>query len=165
MKEYIININKNIASFYTDDAWKEYKKFLDKLNNLSRDQAEIYFNNGINLDKEITIGNNKNITYNQIINRVAVYFDTTPNDIRANIKTRKKEYITPRHFIAYYCYLYLPKSLKEIGKLMGKDHTTILYSYHIICDLNDTCKDIQDNLFNLNKYFEHHLLINRQHQI
>ncbi len=74
-----------------------------------------------------------NINPNQIINAVAKYFETSPNDIVG--RARNKELIEPRQVSVYLLRNMLNMSYPFIAKKIGnRDHTTAIYSFRKISD-------------------------------
>ncbi len=66
------------------------------------------------------------ISPEEIIKTVANKFNLEPDDISG--KRRKKEVVLPRRVAAYLMRELTDLSLQSIGKQLGRDHTTIIYS-------------------------------------
>lgn len=63
--------------------------------------------------------------------------------------SRKREIVYPRQVAMYLLIHYSPLSLKNIGKIFGKDHTTVIHSRQSIQDLIDTNSEIRNQIGNL----------------
>ena len=64
------------------------------------------------------------ITPDFIINVVCNHFDITPEEVKSS---KRNSYINePRQIIMYLCRKYTGISLVELGKLLGRDHSTII---------------------------------------
>ncbi len=53
-------------------------------------------------------------------------------------RRRTKNIIRPRQVAMYLCTMLTPRSLPEIGRLFGRDHTTIMHARNKISKLRDT---------------------------
>ena len=68
-----------------------------------------------------------------ILTEVCRHYDVSVHDVMG--KCRRGEYIFPRHFAMYYVRQYTSLSLSEIGRMVGKDHATVLHSIRTVNDL------------------------------
>lgn len=66
----------------------------------------------------------------KIFKIVCKHMQVEENEVRS--KSRKKETATARHIIIYLIKKYTPYSLKQIGMIFGKDHTTIMNSVAVV---------------------------------
>ncbi len=67
----------------------------------------------------------KEVTPNVIINIVSEHFGVKPEDITS--KKRNSEFVQPRQVTMYLCRELTDISLNNLGKLLGKDHSTIMH--------------------------------------
>jgi chromosomal replication initiator protein len=65
-------------------------------------------------------------TLDEIIALVARTYSVTPDDLRS--RTRKRHIARPRQIAMYLCRRYTDASLKEIGRTLQRDHTSVLYA-------------------------------------
>lgn len=66
----------------------------------------------------------------KIFKIVCKHMQVDENEIKS--KSRKKETATARHIIIFLIKKYTPYSLKQIGTIFGKDHTTIMNSVAVV---------------------------------
>ena len=87
------------------------------------------------LSELISSGKKKGVTYKHIFKAVALFYDTTIDELVA--KNRKKEIIRPRQIAMYLMRSELDCSFPGIGEKMGgRDHTTAIHAYEkIVKDL------------------------------
>lgn len=55
-------------------------------------------------------------------------------------KCRKRNLVEPRQIIMYLLYNKTARNLKSIGRLMNRDHATVIYAKNTVKDLIDTDK-------------------------
>ncbi|MBR6274905.1 MAG: chromosomal replication initiator protein DnaA [Lachnospiraceae bacterium] len=78
----------------------------------------------------------KTITPEFILNVVAEHYNLTPSMLTN--KNRSRDVAYPRQICMYLCKKLTSSSLADIGKILEKDHTTILHGYNkIIADLEN----------------------------
>lgn len=65
-----------------------------------------------------------------ILNTIVEYFGISQSIILT--KTRKREVVYPRQLAMYFMAYYTLLSLKQIGEMFGKDHTTVIHSIDAI---------------------------------
>ena len=95
------------------------------INEITKDFAEAQ------LSELISSGKKKGVTYKHIFKAVALFYDTTIDDLVA--KNRKKEIIRPRQVAMYLMRIELDFSFPGIGaKMGGRDHTTAIHAYEKI---------------------------------
>jgi chromosomal replication initiation ATPase DnaA len=58
------------------------------------------------------------------------YYLAAPGDVRTEIRSR--EFVLPRQMYCYLAKIRTGKSLKQIGTVIKRDPTTVLYSYKMI---------------------------------
>ena len=94
------------------------------------------------------------ITVDRIIDRVSKKYNIPPEDIKG--RKRTKEISRARHVTLYLIRKLTDMSLPAIGKLMGRDHTTVLSSLDTVenelktnllfeIEINDLIKNIKEN--------------------
>lgn len=77
--------------------------------------------------KQIQWLNDKPITTEEIIKRVAAYFNVRVTDLKSS--QRKKTLTLPRHVAMYLCRRLTSQSYPEIGRAFGgKDHATVMHA-------------------------------------
>lgn len=80
----------------------------------------------------------------QVIELIVCHaFDTTPAELSATQKIRKREYVKARQTVQYLAYKYTTKSLNIIALYYNKDHATIINSRKVIKNIIET----KDKLF------------------
>ena len=81
--------------------------------------------------KESRLTTKEMIKYSEtIIDKIAEYYKILPKDIKG--KSRKRHFVKAR-FIAMYCIKNNTSlTLKTIGDMVGRDHTTIIHSLRTI---------------------------------
>ena len=107
------------------------------------------------LTELISSGKKKGVTYKHIFKAVALFYDTTIDDLVA--KNRKKEIIRPRQVAMYLMRIELDYSFPGIGaKMGGRDHTTAIHAYEKITKdlekdqkLKEELIAIQDQLYKI----------------
>jgi chromosomal replication initiation ATPase DnaA len=77
-----------------------------------------------------------------IIEAVYGFYDVEPN----NFNNRKIEHCLPRQVAIYLIHERSPMTWMAIGKLFGKDHSTIIYSHGVISDLITVDKKLKDQI-------------------
>ena len=77
------------------------------------------------------------ITLEQILETVCVYFKADIQMIKS--RSRKKAYSLPRRIYFHLCRQLTPQSLKSIGKLVGREHSTVIYG------LDEIVSEIEKN--------------------
>lgn len=76
----------------------------------------------------------RTLTLNQIIEAVAVFYNSTINDITGDSRT--KDVALPRQVAMYLLREETDASLPDVGKALGgRDHTTVMYGYKKIADM------------------------------
>ena len=92
------------------------------------------------LQKDFTnwfIERNKTLTPNNIIDIVSEFFNIKLVDLQSS--SRSKNIVIPRNLAIYLIYKNTPSSLKSIGEIFKRDHSTIKNS------INNVEKDIENN--------------------
>ena len=87
----------------------------------------------------------KNITIDDIINKVSDYYGIEPEAI--NTKSRKREVVLVRQVAMYLAKKHLDLSTSKIGLYIGnRDHATVLHACKTITNLADTDKQFRTEL-------------------
>ena len=82
---------------------------------------------------------NKKIVFENALITVCQQYNVDPDLVKS--QTRKREIVLPRQIIMYKLHK-LGLGYADIGKLFGKDHTTILHSVRKIKEQKDLYDDI-----------------------
>lgn len=61
----------------------------------------------------------------KIVEAILTYFDTTIEDIKRN--SRVKLFVDIRMYLSYYLRKYTRLSIDDIGKIMNRDHATVIH--------------------------------------
>jgi len=115
MKQVLIRLEMP-DSYTDDDVAKRVARLCDR--KILRDFIECG-------DDEI-----KRNSFSSVIRAASRIFDIDVDDIKSNKRTGNL--ITPRHMVCYICSEELKMSLTKIGRLMGRDHTSILHGVRTI---------------------------------
>lgn len=86
----------------------------------------------------------KIITSDLIIAVVCNDFGVMPDDIKT--LSRKQEYVTPRQICMYLCNKMTRMSLKDIGKIFNRDHSTAIYAREQTEDLMQSDRKYKDRI-------------------
>ncbi len=89
------------------------------------------------------------VTSKRIIQSVGKYYGIPEESIMS--KTRKADVMLARHIAIYFCRNILDMNLLTIGRLFGKDHTTIMNSIKKIDNDRNKNNDLNIALFELRK--------------
>jgi chromosomal replication initiation ATPase DnaA len=92
----------------------------------------------VQADVQPIIKRTKAETIDCIKNAVLTHYDVTWEQI--DKRTRKKEFITPRHMIMYLLYVHAGLSFDRIGRMFKEqyDHSTVINAKRTVTDLIDT---------------------------
>lgn len=71
-----------------------------------------------------------------IINRVCTRYGVTFEELKA--KSRKREYVFPRHLLMYLLTKKAGMTLADAGRLLDRDHTTVIHAIKCIEDYIET---------------------------
>ena len=85
----------------------------------------------------------------KIIRIVSNYYDTKILDER-NLKSQKRDIVTPRQIAMHLIKKYTRLSLQQTGKIFNKDHSTVLHSKKTITNLALVDKKFNKELLELN---------------
>ena len=66
------------------------------------------------------------VTIEMVQRAVINHFDLTFPELKGHRRTPK--FVRPRHIAMYLCRELLDKSLLQVGKLFGRDHTTVMFA-------------------------------------
>ncbi len=97
--------------------------------------------------KENLIINPEENEYTNIIKYISEYYGQTYEDVYS--RSRKREYVIPRHVGMWYLFYYFSKSLslKSIGKVYnGRHHSSVIHAVRAIDDLTVTDKKFKKSL-------------------
>lgn len=103
------------------------KSFSQKLNTVTLDFVECFFDpNSGGSDINFSGSNNK-ISPRHVISVCAKFFNIKTSDLCGN--SRKKEFVTARHITAYLLLTEVKIPLQDVGQLLGgRDHTSIMHA-------------------------------------
>lgn len=106
---------------------------------------------GVTLDlaqKALNCGSKKkNISIDKIAQIVSEYFGVTVKDLKSTARQQKIAH--SRHIAVYMAREVLQLSYESIGEFFNKKHTTIMYSYEIICEKLKTDSSLQSEINDL----------------
>ena len=86
----------------------------------------------------------ESISCDKILGLVCDYFDISTNTITS--KSRKREVVWPRQVSMYLMSYYSSEPLSEIGKIFGRDHTTVIHGRETVRDLIYSDRHLRDQL-------------------
>lgn len=92
----------------------------------------------------------KNSSEQKIILCVTNYFKIPFEELKT--KSRRRENVYARQFIMYFLSTATRVSLKNIGAMFNRDHTTVLYAREAIKDLISIDENVQKDFEALKKY-------------
>jgi chromosomal replication initiator protein len=69
-------------------------------------------------------------------------------------KTRKREAVTARHLCQYFMRMYTSYTLKYIGRLFMRDHTSVIHAIEHIEDLTATDPQVRKIVTYMDGFFE-----------
>ena len=73
---------------------------------------------------------------NYITDIVLAFYNVRLKDLKSN--SRKPVYVRARHILLYLLRSYTTASLKELGRHINRDHTTVIYALNKTLNLTDT---------------------------
>lgn len=98
------------------------------------------------LSEAVSENGKEEVNAESVISAIASYYKITKSDLLG--KSKKKELVMPRQICCYLMYELLSLPYITIGKVLGRDHTTILYSRNKVeelCRVNEKiAKDVDD---------------------
>ena len=68
-------------------------------------------------------------TWNDVMRAVCQVFNTTPDEIQS--QNRKQDLVFARHMFCYLCRKHLKMTYLSIGKILHRDHSTIINSVQV----------------------------------
>jgi chromosomal replication initiator protein len=80
--------------------------------------------------------------------------DITIEDFENNLSRQFRKYVIPRQIIFYILKNYENMTITAIGKLLNKDHATVVYSCKVIQNLIDTDKFLREKILNCEKKYK-----------
>jgi len=83
--------------------------------------------------------------------------DITIEDFENNLSRQFRKYVIPRQIIFYILKNYENMTITAIGKLLNKDHATVVYSCKVIQNLIDTDKFLREKILNCEKKYKNNL--------
>lgn len=92
------------------------------------------------ISKQFRIGNSPQFISDVIIETICKYFDISFNQLIEINRTRKRTYM--RQLTMYFLEKYTDMTLKQIGKKLERDHSTVVHSKDLISGLID----VDDNI-------------------
>lgn len=99
--------------------------------------------------KDIVSPSFARITTNDILQKVAQYYNVTVSEITG--KNRQSSIMLPRQVAIYLCRKHTNSSLTEIGRIFKRDHTTVLHSIEKITSLMTSDKSMRESMDRLNR--------------
>jgi chromosomal replication initiator protein len=94
-------------------------------------------------------GQNRKIYVEQVIDKVAAYFETPKEKIIKG--SREKELVIPRQAAMYLSRKLTGSSLKNIGKIFMKDHSTVIHGCNTIEGLMKTDTKLKNDIYQISK--------------
>lgn len=93
--------------------------------------------------------NNQQIkaTPKEIISAVSVYFSVNKRDLLS--KSRARVVARPRQILMYFLRTELNLPLQEVGKVIGRDHTTVMHAVKKITQLTSSDVDIRQDILGI----------------
>jgi len=123
-----ISIPKEIAEYLAENLINDIRQIEGALDYLKANSLLMKRKIDLGLAKEIVkqiAPFKKIIKIDDIQEIVCKYFRITPDELKS--KSKKKIFTYPRSIVIYLCRKYTDKSLKYIGELLNRNHTTVLY--------------------------------------
>jgi len=117
---------------------------------MNRATPKYYVFPGINNDRVIS-EKIMRLSPEEIIKVIADYFEITAVNIRNKERYRKFAY--PRHISIYFMKKYGLMASTQIGRILNRDHTTILHSLDIVKNWIDTKDEMIDKINDLKNIF------------
>ena len=84
-----------------------------------------------------------------LINKVAKYYSLGKRQLLGD--SRQLPIVRPRQIVMYLLRNYLRLSLQETGRIVGRDHSTVMNSVEKITNLLSTNVDIQEDIMGIKK--------------
>ncbi len=84
-----------------------------------------------------------------LINKVAKYYSIGKRQLLGS--SRQLPIVRPRQIVMYLLRIYLRLSLQETGRIVGRDHSTVMNSVEKITNLLSTNVDIQEDIMGIKK--------------
>lgn len=101
---------------------------------------------GMALNEAVSDNGKEEITPDNIISAVTSFYRISKDDLLG--KSKKREIVIPRQVCCYLMLELLTLPLSSVGKILGRDHTTMMYSRDKVeemCRINDkVAKDVDD---------------------
>lgn len=124
--EHNKKIDEEILGFIAENIKSSIRELESALLNVIS-KAEITHNE-ITLDFvkkaiDIDFHNSVKITPERIIDKVAIFYNITSNDIMSDVRT--KNIVAPRQISMYLCQTMLNLDNSKVGRIFGKDRTTV----------------------------------------
>ena len=91
-----------------------------------------------------------------LINKVAKYYSLGKRQLLGD--SRQLPIVRPRQIVMYLLRVYLKLSLQETGRIIGRDHSTVMSAVGKITNLLSTDVDIQADIMGIKNLFEYKLL-------
>jgi chromosomal replication initiator protein len=123
-----ITIPEDVAGYLAENLINDIRQIEGALDYLKANSLLMKRKIGMGLAKEIVkhiAPFKKIVMIDDIQEIVCKYFRITPDELKS--KSRKKIFTYPRSIVIYLCRKYTDKSLKYIGGLLNRNHTTVLY--------------------------------------
>ena len=154
LRKYSESIDKQIPNevidYIADNVKSNVRELEGAINTLNA-FSKINKNRPIDLDlakealKDIIITDKpKIITPNIILDVVAEYFNVSKDDIIS--KKRSSEFTLPRHVFMYLCKEMTDTTLKAIGALLERDHTTVIHGVEKIKEEIENSSEMKDTI-------------------
>jgi chromosomal replication initiator protein len=84
-----------------------------------------------------------------IIRVVCEHFDYTVDQLKE--QDRHRPFVFARNCLTYFLFKYTRMSKVEIGKLLGKHHTSIIHSLRALQDLADTEESVNETISDIRR--------------
>lgn len=85
----------------------------------------------------------------KVISSVCVYFEMSFEELKK--PSQKRVIVYKRQMIMYFLAYYTTMTYKEIGRIFGKDHTTVIHAKDLIRDLMETTDKTRNDVEDIRK--------------
>lgn len=132
--DYGIEIPPDVVMFLAENLNKNIRQIEGSLKRLAAKST--LYGTSVTLDMAkrslsdmMSVDSSPKVIIEKIFNSVSNKYGINENEIKS--KSRRREITTARHVVIYFIRKYTNYSLKQIGNLFGRDHTTILSSIEV----------------------------------
>ncbi len=132
--DYGIEIPPDVVMFLAENLNKNIRQIEGSLKRLAAKST--LYGTAVDLDMAkrslsdmMSVDSSPKVIIEKIFTSVSNKYGINENEIKS--KSRRREITTARHVVIYFIRKYTNYSLKQIGNLFGRDHTTILSSIEV----------------------------------